>query len=349
MKMVAAQLFGGRNDAFPKDAFLKNAGSAKSRRINLLSIALALAAISTANVCRASDDANACAFALKDYLEGGEWNQPAFAHAPCDERKYEDLKHYDGFCQQKIQQAHALCQSIKATQRDFDDCNQMDDSKRTKIGCTRVINDQSQSLADRVSAFVQVGNSYVTDYGQLAKYYYARAIQMDPRGASYAYAARAIANWKIVYRAPGQRYPYTEREFAEAISDYRAAYAIDPVKMDQLTASSEDLQKIRAAANGAQSASPPAPIARETGTRETGTWLVIAGTWPPTEVGKLNARLSLLSANGIRARIVKTDDYPKLSPGLSAVVLGPFSKDQAQAQLSSVQAGVPDAFIKEGR
>lgn len=78
-----------------------------------------------------------------------------------------------------------------------------------------------------------------------------------------------------------------------------------------------------------------------------GSWFVIAGSWPPGEVEKLNARLSLLSTNGIQARIVKTDDYPKLRPGLSAVVLGPFSKDQAQARLTTVQVSVPDAFIKE--
>jgi hypothetical protein len=342
MKMVAASFFGGRNYAS-----LKNAGRVRSRRINLLSIAIALATISTTNVCHATD-ADGCASSLKDYLEGGMWAGSEF-YPPCDERKYEDLKHYDGFCQRKFQEAHDLCQSVKATQRDFDDCNQMDDGKRTKIGCTDVINDQHQSLVDRVFAFVQIGNSYVTHDRDLAraKYYYARAIGMDPRGALYAYAARAIANWQIVYREPDRPYPYTEREFEEAISDYRAAYAIDAVKVDQLTASSEYLQKIRAAASRAQSASPP--TARETGPRETGTWLVIAGSWPPTEVAKLNARLSLLSTNGIRARIVKTDDYPKLKPGLSAVVLGPFSKDQAQAQLNSVQAGVPDAFIKEGR
>lgn len=86
---------------------------------------------------------------------------------------------------------------------------------------------------------------------------------------------------------------------------------------------------------------------RSTG-RESGTWLVIAGSWSPNENQKLNARMNLLSSNGIRARVVKTDDFPKLSPGLSAVVLGPFSKDQAQAQLVTVQSSVPDAFIKEG-
>ncbi len=78
-------------------------------------------------------------------------------------------------------------------------------------------------------------------------------------------------------------------------------------------------------------------------------WFVIAGSWPPGEPEKLNARLNLLSTNGIRARVVKTDDYPKLRPGLFAVVLGPFRKDQAQARLITVQASVPDAFIKEAR
>ncbi|MGA2056964.1 MAG: hypothetical protein ABSG88_16820 [Bradyrhizobium sp.] len=255
MKMVAAQLFGGRNDAFPK-----NVRRTKSRRINLLSIALALATISTANVCHATDDANACASALKDYLEGGQWTDPIFAHPPCDERKYEDLKHYDDFCQRRIQEAHALCQSVKATQRDFDDCNQMDDPRRTKIGCTRVINDQSQSRVDRAFAFVQVGNSYVMEERRFsrAKYYYFKAIEMNPRGALPAYAARAVVSWKLMKEdfERGDN-PTGQRDLGEAIADYRSAYAIDAVKMDELTASSEDLQKIRAAASGGQRTSPP--------------------------------------------------------------------------------------------
>ena len=77
------------------------------------------------------------------------------------------------------------------------------------------------------------------------------------------------------------------------------------------------------------------------------TWFVIAGSWPSDDVLKANARVNSLSTNGISARVVNTDKYPKLAPGLSAVVLGPFSKDQARAHLGTVQANVPDAYMKE--
>jgi hypothetical protein len=78
-----------------------------------------------------------------------------------------------------------------------------------------------------------------------------------------------------------------------------------------------------------------------------GNWLVIAGSWPPSQQAKVAARLALLSKNGIAADRIKNDDFPGLTSGLVAVVLGPMSKDAALAQLQTVQSVVPDAFIKE--
>ena len=77
-----------------------------------------------------------------------------------------------------------------------------------------------------------------------------------------------------------------------------------------------------------------------------GHWFVIAGAWADNQ--KVQARMTLLSRNGISAHVISTDDYANLTPGLRAVVLGPTSKDQAQAQLDTVQSVVADAFIKEG-
>jgi hypothetical protein len=79
----------------------------------------------------------------------------------------------------------------------------------------------------------------------------------------------------------------------------------------------------------------------------TGNWLVIAGSWPTSQQGKVTARLKLLSENGITAKAVKTDNYSALTPGLVAIVLGPTSRESALAQLETVQSVVPDAFIKE--
>jgi hypothetical protein len=79
------------------------------------------------------------------------------------------------------------------------------------------------------------------------------------------------------------------------------------------------------------------------------TWLVVAGAWPESDRRKANERLALLKSGGITtAKIIKTDDYPNLTPGLFAVVVGPYPKDGATAKLETVQELVPDAFIKSG-
>lgn len=77
-----------------------------------------------------------------------------------------------------------------------------------------------------------------------------------------------------------------------------------------------------------------------------GHWFVIAGAWSDSQ--KIDARMALLKRSGISAHVINTDDYPNLTPGLKAVVLGPSSKDEAQSQLDIVQSVVPDAFIKRG-
>jgi hypothetical protein len=83
-------------------------------------------------------------------------------------------------------------------------------------------------------------------------------------------------------------------------------------------------------------------------THDQGHWFVIAGAWPSTENNKLKARMSLLSGNNITARVIVTDEYENLTPGLRAVVVGPTSREQAETQLDSIKQIVPDAYMKEG-
>lgn len=96
------------------------------------------------------------------------------------------------------------------------------------------------------------------------------------------------------------------------------------------------------ASNATPAASVPANHRVPTG----GKWLVIAGSWP--DRSKAATRLALLKENGVTARIVTTQDFPNLTSGLFAVVLGPFAKEDAEAQLPTVQRYVADAFIKAG-
>ncbi len=48
-----------------------------------------------------------------------------------------------------------------AAQQDYDDCSQTVDVSRSIAACTRVIDDQTQSAADRANAYVQRANDYV--------------------------------------------------------------------------------------------------------------------------------------------------------------------------------------------
>jgi hypothetical protein len=80
-----------------------------------------------------------------------------------------------------------------------------------------------------------------------------------------------------------------------------------------------------------------------------GNWFVIAGSWPSDQSAKATQRLTLLSEQNITVHIIKTDGYPKLTPGLLAVVGGPFNKAEAELNLLQIQSFVPDAFIKEGK
>jgi hypothetical protein len=87
--------------------------------------------------------------------------------------------------------------------------------------------------------------------------------------------------------------------------------------------------------------------AAASGNAAEGHWLVIAGSWPPSQHEKVMARLNFLSKNGITANIIHTNEYPGLTPGLDAVGMGPTSRDAALTLLQTVQSVVPDAFIKE--
>lgn len=78
-------------------------------------------------------------------------------------------------------------------------------------------------------------------------------------------------------------------------------------------------------------------------------WLTIAGAWPLGNEPKLKERMAILKGKGIAAKTIKTDDYPKLTPGLSAIVVaGPTNKWLALVALKSLKGVVPDAFIKQG-
>ena len=121
-----------------------------------------------------------------------------------------------------------------ASEQDYDDCSQTEDIARSVGACTRVIDDQAQSTADRASAYIQRGNDNIGS-GKLDEAIadYSAAIQLDARNVS-AYAARAIT-----YLRKGA--------LDQAIADYRQARSIDAGQIGTLTSGSAELQQIAAA------------------------------------------------------------------------------------------------------
>jgi hypothetical protein len=185
----------------------------ESRYIVLLSITV-LGMISNAKICYAEGPSSAeCALALNRYLKADmEPDEPLLPRATCDEVNYEfQMKEATGCpveIQQKFQKAHALCVSIKADQKDYDDCNQTSDKKRAMTGCIHVTNDQTQSLVDRVFANMQMANMYLSNdrrYCDEAGYGYVhQALKLDPRNVP-AYAASAVGHWRCAdgFRSAG--------------------------------------------------------------------------------------------------------------------------------------------------
>lgn len=80
----------------------------------------------------------------------------------------------------------------------------------------------------------------------------------------------------------------------------------------------------------------------------TGTWFVIVQTLGRTDRARAVERSQTLRNNGFEAQVVETDKYPKLRNGFLVVVLGPYSKPEAQNALRRVRSVSPDAYLKSG-
>lgn len=103
-----------------------------------------------------------------------------------------------------------------------------------------------------------------------------------------------------------------------------------------------------AVAPAVKEATPPKPPVDKAPSPTTGTWLVILQTLSKAERGKADQRTSVLRSLGYEARVVDTNQYPKLRNGFLAVVLGPYSKNEAQNALKKVRSVAPDSYLKSG-
>jgi tetratricopeptide (TPR) repeat protein len=118
-----------------------------------------------------------------------------------------------------------------ASERDYADCSQTDDTDRGIAACSRIIDGAGETPVDRSLAYLNRGNGYaaagkldqaIADYGA--------AIALDPQSV-LGYSSRSIA-----YARKGDR--------DRAIADFRQANRLDSAKVSAMTESSAELKEI---------------------------------------------------------------------------------------------------------
>ncbi len=118
-----------------------------------------------------------------------------------------------------------------AAQQDYQDCQQTDDVNRGVAACTRIIDDKTESAANRALAYRWRGNDNIVDSAlDEAISDYGEAVKLDPQNAGI-YASRALA---LLRKGDRER----------ASADYRRAEKLDPAKVAALAASSDELKEL---------------------------------------------------------------------------------------------------------
>lgn len=79
-----------------------------------------------------------------------------------------------------------------------------------------------------------------------------------------------------------------------------------------------------------------------------GRWFVILGSFPKDEIDKATERMDSVRRQGFDARIVSSDDYPNFKSGLWIIVMGPYTRNNAEEILGQVRPKVKDAYTKSG-
>jgi tetratricopeptide (TPR) repeat protein len=121
-----------------------------------------------------------------------------------------------------------------AVQQDYDSCSQTADLDRSMSACTRIIDDHTESVVDRVRAYLQRGNVYaIVDKADSAIADYSEAINLDPQNV-FAYSSRAIAFFR-------------RKDPDHAIADFRQAKSIDPAQVGAMVSTNAEFREISAA------------------------------------------------------------------------------------------------------
>ncbi len=117
------------------------------------------------------------------------------------------------------------------------------------------------------------------------------------------------------------------------------------LKAEEARRAEQEARQTAAVAQPERRVTPSAPSAPA---QSGGDWFVILGSFPHAQRSDALSRQSWLRARGIDAQVIDTDTYPNLTDGLYAIVLGPFGKAAAQANLPDARRFVGDAYVKSG-
>ncbi len=133
-------------------------------------------------------------------------------------------------------------------------------------------------------------------------------------------------------------YTYPSKDVAKDYVIYAKA-----TDSDNLTASSTSFEvNIPATVPETPPADPPVEIS--------GDYFVILGCSKHSDRVKADKCLEHIQSNGYAdSYIIDSDNYPKLTPGLWVVVMGPYAKDIAQAKKTEMKAYVSSCYIKSGK
>jgi uncharacterized caspase-like protein len=117
------------------------------------------------------------------------------------------------------------------------------------------------------------------------------------------------------------------------------------LKAEEARRAEQEARQTAAVAPPERRVTPSAPSAPA---QSGGDWFVILGSFPQAQRSDALSRQSWLRGQGIDAQVIDTDAYPNLTDGLYAIVLGPFGKAAAEANLPDARRFVGDAYVKSG-
>lgn len=135
----------------------------------------------------------------------------------------------------------------------------------------------------------------------------------------------------------------TLQAFQDAYGDCKIYASLARSKISQLNA---QMQELARADDDTTSMSAGASLAQDVENRRNHPWLLIFGSFGRDGYEDATALAANLRRHGVAIDVINSDDYPKLTNGLSVVVWRFASKSEAMSQLRFARGLVSDAYVK---